>query len=150
LRAYGRTLQARVLDRQSRKIDCRHGFLKRGDFTGMTRRDCALARTGAVGVQKCPALGKSSAPVHTTSGMTVSAYKGSGPAIVDLLGGQTRLIFANIVAVLMLGSVMREREMLDRIAAQGTESAPSRPDEFGKLIAAEVGTWAKVIKAASL
>jgi tripartite-type tricarboxylate transporter receptor subunit TctC len=50
----------------------------------------------------------------------------------------------------VLGSVMREREMLDRIAAEGAEPAPSRPDEFGKLIAAELGTWANVIRAAGL
>jgi len=137
-------------------------------------------------------------------------YKGSGPAIVDLLGGQTQLMFANVVAVLTqvksgklrglatsgarraaslpelptvieagvpgyvvtswfgivapartpsdaiaklnnaLANVMRERDMLDRIAAEGAEPAPSRPDEFGKLIAAELGTWARVIKAAGL
>ena len=137
-------------------------------------------------------------------------YKGSGPAIVDLLGGQTQIMFANIVAVLTqvrsgklrglatsgatraaampdlptvieagvagyivtswfgivapvrtpsdhigklnaaLGNVMREREMLDRIAAEGAEPAPSRADEFGKLIAAELHTWGRVIKAAGL
>ncbi|HYH40672.1 MAG TPA: tripartite tricarboxylate transporter substrate binding protein, partial [Burkholderiales bacterium] len=137
-------------------------------------------------------------------------YKGSGPAIVDLLGGQVQLMFANIVAVLpqvksgrlrglatsgaarysatpdlptvieagvpgyvvtswfgilapartpqavitklngVLVGAMREREMLDRIAAEGAEPAPSTPAEFGKHVASELAIWAKVIKAAGL
>ncbi|MGZ5170626.1 MAG: tripartite tricarboxylate transporter substrate-binding protein, partial [Burkholderiales bacterium] len=137
-------------------------------------------------------------------------YKGSGPAIVDLLGGQIQLMFANIVAVVpliksgkvralagsgpkrslalpdiptaveaglpgyvvtswfgilapartptraitklnaALDKVMRERDMQDKIASEGAEPAPSRPEEFGKLIASELAVWQKVIKAAGL
>ena len=137
-------------------------------------------------------------------------YKGSGPAITDLLGGQIQLMFANITAVVphiktgrlralaasggsrslalpdlptvveagvpgyvvtswfglvapartpqeiiarlnaVLVSVMRERDMLDRLAGEGAEPAPGRPDEFARLIASEVATWAKVIKAAGV
>ena len=137
-------------------------------------------------------------------------YKGSGPAIVDLLGGQVQLMFANIVAVLpqvksgrlrglatsgatrsialpdlptvieagvpgyvvtswfgllapartpqravdrlnaTLTTVMRDRDTLDRIAAEGAEPAPSRPDAFGKHLASELAIWGKVIKAAGL
>jgi tripartite-type tricarboxylate transporter receptor subunit TctC len=137
-------------------------------------------------------------------------YKGSGPAIIDLLGGQIQLMFANIVAVVpaiksgklralagsgpmrslalpdiptaveaglpgyvvtswfgiiapartpvepiaklnaVLNKVMRERDMQDKIASEGAEPAPSRPEEFGKLIASELAVWSKVIKAAGL
>lgn len=137
-------------------------------------------------------------------------YKGSGPAVIDLIGGQIHLMFANITAVLphvktgklralaasggarslampdlptvveagvpgyvvtswfglvapartppevigklsaALNSVMRERDMRDRLAGEGAEPAPSPPDEFGRLIASEVATWAKVIKAAGV
>lgn len=49
-----------------------------------------------------------------------------------------------------LNAVMRERDMQERIAAEGAESAPSRADEFGKFIASELATWARVIKAAGL
>jgi tripartite-type tricarboxylate transporter receptor subunit TctC len=138
------------------------------------------------------------------------SYKGSGPAIIDLLGGQIQLMFANIVAVVSpiksgklralagsgprrslalpdiptaveaglpgyvvtswfgilaparmpaepitklnaaLNKVMRERDMQDKIASEGAEPAPSRPEEFGKLIASELAVWAKVIKVAGL
>ena len=137
-------------------------------------------------------------------------YKGSGPAIVDLLSGQIQLMFANIVAVVpaiksgklralassgparslalpdiptaveaglpgyvvtswfgivapartpphaiaklnaTLTRVMRERDIQDKIAAEGAEPAPSRPEEFGKLIASELSVWERVIKAAGL
>jgi tripartite-type tricarboxylate transporter receptor subunit TctC len=138
------------------------------------------------------------------------SYKGSGPAIVDLLGGQIQLMFANIVAVVphiksgklralagsgatrslalpdiptaveaglpgyvvtswfgiiapartpaeaiaklnaALNKVMRERDMQDKIASEGAEPAPSRPEEFARLIASELAVWGKVIKTAGL
>ena len=57
-------------------------------------------------------------------------------------------IIARLNGVLM--AVMRERDMLEKVAADGAEPAPSRPDEFARLIAAELTVWAKVIKAAGL
>ena len=49
-----------------------------------------------------------------------------------------------------LNKVMRERDMQDKIAGEGAEPAPSRPEEFGKPIASELAVWGKVIKAAGL
>ena len=137
-------------------------------------------------------------------------YKGSGPAVTDLLGGHIELMFANLVAVLpqvkngklrglattgaaralalpqmptvieagvpgyvvtswfgilapartpqeivaklngALVSVLRERELLDKIAAEGAEPAPGRPEEFARLISSELTMWGKVIKASGL
>jgi len=137
-------------------------------------------------------------------------YKGSGPAMVDLIGGHIHMMFPNVVAILAhvnagkvralatsgpqrsralpdlptvveaglpgyivtswfglvapartapesiaklnaaLTTALRERETLEKIAAEGAEPAPGRPDEFGKLLSTEVSTWAKVIKAAGL
>jgi tripartite-type tricarboxylate transporter receptor subunit TctC len=137
-------------------------------------------------------------------------YKGSGPAITDLLGGHIHMMFANVVAVIShvksgkvrglatsgpkrsmalpdlptvveagvpgyvvtswfgivaparapreavaklngaLTGALREREMLEKIAAEGAEPAPGRPDDFGNLLASELTTWGKVIKTAGL
>ena len=137
-------------------------------------------------------------------------YKGSGPAIIDLLGNHIQLMFANVVAVvspiksgklralgtsgpkrslalpdvptvveagvpgyivtswfgmlapartpreaitrlnMALNNVMRERDMQDKIASEGAEAAPGRPEAFGSLIASELSVWARVIKAAGV
>jgi len=137
-------------------------------------------------------------------------YKGSGPAIVDLLAGQIHLMFANITAGLpqvkagrlralatsgdtrshaapnlptvaesgipgyvvtswfgvmapartpqeivgklsgALHGAMRAKDLLEKLAVEGAEPAPTGPAEFGRLVASEVQTWAKVIKAAGL
>ena len=49
-----------------------------------------------------------------------------------------------------INAVLRERETMERIAADGAEPAPGRPEEFTKLLAAELSTWGRVIKAAGL
>ena len=137
-------------------------------------------------------------------------YKGSGPAVVDLLGGHIQLMFANLVAVLpnvksgklrglattgavrpralpeiptvveagvpgyvmtswfgllapartppeaitklngVLVKVMQERDMAEKVAADGADPAPSRPDEFARLIAAELKVWGQVIRIANV
>ena len=50
----------------------------------------------------------------------------------------------------LLGKVMSDRDMQDRISGEGAEAAPGRPEEFGKLIASELAVWAKVIKASNV
>jgi tripartite-type tricarboxylate transporter receptor subunit TctC len=137
-------------------------------------------------------------------------YKGSGPAVADLLGGHIQLMFANLVAVLpnvksgklrglattgavrpralpdlptvveagvpgyvmtswfgllapartppeaitklngVLVKVMQERDMAEKVAADGAEPAPSRPDEFARLIAAELKVWGQIIRIANV
>lgn len=44
----------------------------------------------------------------------------------------------------------RAKDLLEKLAGEGAEPAPSPPAEFGRLVASEVETWAKVIKGAGL
>ena len=142
--------------------------------------------------------------------LTHVPYKGSGPALIDLISGQIHLMFANITAGLhhvkagrlralatsgdkrshaapnlptvvesgvpgyvvtswfgimapartpqeivgklnaALHTAMRAKDLLEKLAGEGAEPAPSLPAEFGRLVAIEVETWAKVIKTAGL
>jgi tripartite-type tricarboxylate transporter receptor subunit TctC len=137
-------------------------------------------------------------------------YKGSGPALVDLVAGQIHLMFANMTAAVphvktgklralatsgatrspvlpelptvveagvpgyiatswfgmlvpagtpqeivgklaaALGAAMSGRDMRDLLAGEGAEPAFSSPEAFGKLVAADVAVWARVIKLAGL
>ena len=142
--------------------------------------------------------------------LTHVPYKGSGPALIDLISGQIHLMFANITAGLpharasrlraiattgdkrshaaphlptvaesgipgyvvtswfgimapartppeivarlnaALHSAMRARDLLEKLAGEGAEPAPSAAADFGRLVASEVETWARVIKIAGL
>jgi tripartite-type tricarboxylate transporter receptor subunit TctC len=142
--------------------------------------------------------------------LTHVPYKGSGPAVIDLIAGQIHLMFANITAGLpqvkagrlralatsgdkrshaapdiptvvesgipgyvvtswfgiltpartpqeivgklsvALHTAMHAKDLLEKLAGEGAEPAPTGAAEFGRLIVSEVETWAKVIKAAGL
>jgi tripartite-type tricarboxylate transporter receptor subunit TctC len=137
-------------------------------------------------------------------------YKGSGPALTDLMSGQVQVMFANLTAALgplksgrlralattgekrsrsvpnvptvsesgLPGYVvtsyygllvpagtspeivarlnaeavkaMSAPEMRERLAAEGAEPASSTPAQFGTFLRAEIGKWAKVVKAARI
>jgi tripartite-type tricarboxylate transporter receptor subunit TctC len=66
------------------------------------------------------------------SGVFVPA--GTPHAIVDALQAE-------------IAKLLGERELSHFLQQQGFEPAPTTPEEFGKLIAAEAALWAKVIKA---
>jgi tripartite-type tricarboxylate transporter receptor subunit TctC len=50
----------------------------------------------------------------------------------------------------VLVKVMQERDMAAKLAADGADPSPSRPDEFARLIAAELKLWAQVIRIANV
>jgi tripartite-type tricarboxylate transporter receptor subunit TctC len=41
-------------------------------------------------------------------------------------------------------------DIRERLASQGVDTQPNTPDEFSKLLAADVGRWAKVIQRAGV
>ena len=63
-------------------------------------------------------------------------------------GAGVDMIIAKLNSALV--NVLRERELLDKIAAEGAEPAPGRPDDFARLVSSELTMWGKVIKASGL
>lgn len=49
-----------------------------------------------------------------------------------------------------VGAILRTREMVDFLATQGAEPLISSPDEFLKMLEADVVKWAKVVKSAGV
>ena len=104
-------------------------------------------------------------------------YKGSGPALVDLVGGQVQLMFSNLTAALPgyavtswygllapagtpqeiisrlnseSGYAMRAPDMKERLAGEGADPMPGTAAEFAALLRSEVAKWAGVVKQAGL
>lgn len=74
------------------------------------------------------------------------AYKGDGPALTDLLGGQIQTLLAT---ELVLGAQIKAGklpEVQERLRAGGAEPAHSTPEEFAQAIARDIATWSKVVK----
>ncbi len=57
-----------------------------------------------------------------------------------------------VVAALQreIAGILKQPEVRTRLAAQGAEPVGSTPEEFDAFIKAEIGKWAKVVKAAGL
>jgi tripartite-type tricarboxylate transporter receptor subunit TctC len=64
------------------------------------------------------------------------------PAGIDM--GVVRKINADVEAIL------RTREMIDFLAAQGADPLIASPEDFLKMLEADVVTWAKVVKSAGV
>jgi tripartite-type tricarboxylate transporter receptor subunit TctC len=47
-------------------------------------------------------------------------------------------------------AILRSSEMRERLASEGSETAPTSPQEFAQFIVSEIAKWAKVVKAAGL
>jgi tripartite-type tricarboxylate transporter receptor subunit TctC len=58
----------------------------------------------------------------------------------------------NVIATLNseIVAILKQPELRDRLAAEGSEPLGSTPDEFGLHIKSEIAKWAKVVKAAGI
>jgi tripartite-type tricarboxylate transporter receptor subunit TctC len=43
-------------------------------------------------------------------------------------------------------SVLAAQDLIDRLAGQGAEVAPSTPEQLGKLVTEDLIRWAKIVK----
>ena len=49
-----------------------------------------------------------------------------------------------------LTQILKDGAVRDMLAREGADSAPSTPEEFGRIIASDVVKWAKVVKSAGI
>src|SRR5258706_7960089 len=92
-------------------------------------------------------------------------YKGNGPAVLDVVGGQCQLMFANLTGVLTAVQAGRLRALAvsslkrspllpdvptlafrDVLARDGAEPVKRSPEEFAAFIKSEIAKWAAVIR----
>lgn len=100
----------------------------------------ALASTGA---QRSPALPDLPTVAETMSGYEASLWYGFvGPARMP--AEVVRKLNTEIVAVLKLPDVR------ERLAAQGVDVQSSTPEEFSKMLVADMARWAKVVERAGI
>lgn len=100
----------------------------------------ALASTGA---QRSPALPDLPTVAETVSGYEASLWYGFvGPARMP--ADVVRKLNTEIVAALKLPDVR------ERLAAQGVDVRSSTPEEFSKMLVADMARWAKVVERAGI
>jgi tripartite-type tricarboxylate transporter receptor subunit TctC len=97
----------------------------------------ALATTGAnrsTALPELPTIAESGVPGYEAS----LWYGFVGPARIppDVLGRLHSALYA----------VLQMPDVRERLASQGVEAQPNTPEEFSKLLAADVGRWAKVVQ----
>ena len=96
--------------------------------------------------------------------MTHIAYKGSGQAVTDLVGGHIQLMFSGFSSVMPhiksgklkpivarlnaeFVKALKMQDVRDRLGALGFELVGSTPEYYGNYIKTEIRKWEKVVKA---
>jgi tripartite-type tricarboxylate transporter receptor subunit TctC len=104
-------------------------------------------------------------------------YKGTGPAVSDVLGGQVTMMFAGISSVkghaeagsywgalapartppeainrvnAVMAQVLKLPDIVQRLVDLGFVPIGSTPEHYARLLASETEKWAKVIRAANI
>ena len=87
-------------------------------------------------------------------------YKGNAPAIADVIGGQTQLIFATLPTVIphvragklrgvaVIGAA--RSAAAPQLEAEGERFTSNTPEEFGQFVRAEADKWGKVVRDAGI
>jgi tripartite-type tricarboxylate transporter receptor subunit TctC len=84
-----------------------------------------------------PAIAESVPAYNVTGWLGIGAPKDTPPEIVDRLNRE-------------MNAVLRDQEVLTRLAHAGSEPFSGSPADFGKFLAAETEKWSKVVRYAGL
>jgi hypothetical protein len=71
-----------------------------GDLIAMARKDPKFVSYGSPGTGTTPHLAGEVLKIRENINMTHIPYKGAGPAMTDLLGGQTQVLFGSLASVI--------------------------------------------------
>jgi tripartite-type tricarboxylate transporter receptor subunit TctC len=87
--------------------------------------------------------------------MTHIPYKGAGPALTELISGQVHVLFDNLPSSIghikgariraVANRALADPKMRERLAELGGRPIPGTPEDFAKVIQAEIDKWAKVV-----
>ena len=106
--------------------------------TGKMRAIAASGAARSLALPTLPTVAEAGVPGYAvTSWFGLLAPARTPPDIISKLNG-------------VLTTVMRARDMRDKLAVEGAEPAPGTAAEFGKHLAREVAIWAKVVKIAGV
>ena len=70
------------------------------DLISMARKDPNLVSYGSPGAGTTPHLAGEVLKIRENINLTHIPYKGAGPAIIDLMGGQTQVVFSSLASVI--------------------------------------------------
>ncbi|MBX9828184.1 MAG: tripartite tricarboxylate transporter substrate binding protein [Xanthobacteraceae bacterium] len=104
---------------------------------GTIRAIGVTTKTRAKMLPDVPAIAESLPDYNVTGWLGIGAPKDTPPEVVDRLNRE-------------MNAVLRDPEVLTRLAHAGSEPFSGSPGDFGKFLAAETEKWSKVVRFAGL